>query len=54
MWINITLKELNMIQEGLDLLAEKTEEELEINRAKLWAKIQRRKESEESFKKVTK
>lgn len=50
MWLYLSLEELNTLQEGLTLLMEKTEEELKDNRAKLWAKIQRRKEGEEKIK----
>jgi hypothetical protein len=51
MWISLSNEELKLLQQGLDLLAEKTEGELETNKAKLWAKIQRRMENDKRMQK---
>ena len=42
MWLFLSERELEIILDALDLLTDKTEKELAINRAKLFVKINRR------------
>lgn len=44
MWINLSIKELNLLQEGLNVVTKKAD-------AKLWVKIQRRMESDKRMQK---
>lgn len=50
MWMYLSLEELNLLQKGLDLLAEKNDEELALNRAKLWVRIQQGRQDEKEIK----
>jgi len=50
-WINLSSKELNLMQQGLDLLTKKIEGELKIDKAKLRAKIQQRMENDKRMQK---
>jgi len=50
-WINLSSKELNLMQQGLDLLTKKIERELKIDKAKLRVKIQRRMENNKRMRK---